>query len=326
MKQFLCATSCALLLLVSCGESSGTPTDTTPAEDSSAVQDTTQETDSALPHDSADTAQTPDTATPQDDTEINDTETSDHDVQADPQFALKEKVAGVWAQKLFLTANATAPVVSKVTTETTKLLRVLIENKNGVLTSSYTVCDLQTNTGTDLVKTIFTKAFKEKFTIVKSTQFKNPKEEITLTGTAADNYTITLNKWYELRGIQMTDPENDLMPDKKNNGNADPRIFDQDEDSKPGMTLKFQGVVTGDLYGAMRSYMILASKSTTAERIEGSVEWAEEDYVIDATAELLKSERTITPILDKSNFVMVKQPDTITCDEIIKNKDTIFGN
>lgn len=322
-----------VFFMTACGEGTtpkndaASTADTANTQDTAALNDTAGTQDNSQP-DTVDTVvtdkETVDNAV-SDETAGEDIENSDADVISDPLLGLKKKITGVWAQKYFLTAKATAPVVSQVTTKTQKFTKLTITRNpdTGKLETNYNVCFLETDTGTDLVKTIFTQGFKEKFTVFKSPQFKDPKDEIEITGDESQ-LSFKLNKWYEVRGIHMTDPENDSMPEK-GSGASDARIFDQDEDGHPGMSLKFQGVVTGDIYGAMRSYMILTSTTGSAQRIEGSVDWAEEDFVIEVTAPLLGSDRVISPNLAESNFVMVKVADNMTCDEIIAQKDTLFN-
>ena len=127
-----------------------------------------------------------------------------------------------------------------------------------------------------------------------------------------ENGSFKLNRDYELRGANMENPATESMISDKN----DPRIFDQDEDNDLGFTFY-------NFAGVQRLSHVFTGTVKNDNKIEGNVEWSEEDFIF-ATSNSSSVLRTYVTDSEKSVFQLVKVNDSITCDELLEKTDEIF--
>ena len=102
-------------------------------------------------------------------------------------------------------------------------------------------------------------------------------------------------QWERIRsglvlGAQLDDPLNDPLPSEE----SDTRVYDQDMDGNPGVTLSVSGLVEGDIYTVIR-YVDTLSGSITSEGVwEGVTRDETEQLIIGASQDVLKV--NVTPV------------------------------
>ena len=343
-KHYLFIAVAALFLFTACGD------DTTAKPDNSALPDETVTDTAAADETVTDTAGTddiqnegetaddativPDDATDTEPTDdiLTDEEPTDNDVAVDP---LVQHLVGVWAQKVELFADGNVPVVNEVVLRTDKIVRIVIKEEGGkaVLESRPQTCYMETvivegNAIAKTIKTYFPEKFRNYFFYIPPEELKDPKSTLEYSGTP-DNFSFKMNKWWEMRGAYFQgengttpfDIETEMITDKN-----DPRIFDHDEDGKPGQTFEISSsIASGLIWGVIKSYMEVTSTSGAGDRIEGSSLWQQYEMVIDVDNSLFAGDRTITPHTEGNTMVMVKPADqTMDCAAIDAQKDTLF--
>ena len=124
-------------------------------------------------------------------------------------------------------------------------------------------------------------------------------------------------------GAQIDDPLNDLLPSEEN----DDRIYDQDMDGNPGVTLNISGLVEGDIYAVVR-YVDTISGSVTSEGVlEGVTRDETEQIMIGASSELLKINVAPVAIDDPALNVAVaiSIPADAGCSEVIDTLNVHFA-
>ena len=132
-------------------------------------------------------------------------------------------------------------------------------------------------------------------------------------------------RYVEVRGATLEDPLNDPLPTDLD----DPRIFDQDGDGSPGMTvvIKLLGILSEKIYVVQRVQYALSGIVISPDRIEGSVDWSDEQIVLDATSSMLMAESSSSPDPDptKHVFIMLRVQEDWTCEGLREQWREVFG-
>lgn len=120
----------------------------------------------------------------------------------------------------------------------------------------------------------------------------------------------------EVRGAAVGDPACDSLPTEED----DPRVWDQDADGHPGLTVNVTvaGLVSGETYVVQRLQFSLVGKLVDCDTISGSMSWTSEQNVIAASNPLLLASYTYDPHPDptRSVFVMRRADPSWTCETI----------
>lgn len=125
-------------------------------------------------------------------------------------------------------------------------------------------------------------------------------------------------------GVKLDDPFNDGLPTAPD----DPRLSDDDQDGKPGVTVEIYHpmVGSGEVYIAQRSIVSLEGEVLPDGMVRGYVRTAPNMFRIDGNRWWLKIDSPQRPHPDPkmSPFVMVEMPARATCDDVLAQKDTLF--
>lgn len=145
---------------------------------------------------------------------------------------------------------------------------------------------------------------------------------ITVTANGA-GFDIATDEGVTTRGVNLADPAGDAMP----TASDDSRIFDQDVDGKPGISLIIQGFLQGELYVIHRHRASLTGALESDTRISGRTAWTTDQVILGSTPPELAAQdpkpRT-HPDPSKSTFVMVKAIDGDDCASLNAKRDTLF--
>jgi hypothetical protein len=270
--------------------------------------------------DTGDTGNTGDTATD----EENDTEVEDEDIYVDP---VKAKFIGTWAQKIILKSVSSTSLAKNVPSVTTRYViseikldndgNLTLDRKNGIM------CRTDNRTG-DSALNKGVVGFNEpnsKFNTIyhfwKPSQIPGqetvPDIEVSVVG---EDIFFKTNKEWELRGANMTNPSTEEMPKKDD----DARIFDHDVDTKAAFTITFSGFVNGPIYYVQRLTAIFDGKLVSEGKIEGNVDWTDEQYAHQSTPNItIKGQKTTITNTEKSVFQFVKVDDSMDSAALVAN-------
>jgi len=241
--------------------------------------------------------------------------------------AVKAKFIGTWAQKIILKSTSSTSLVMNVPSVTTRYIiseikldndgNLALDRKSGIM------CRTDNRTG-DSALNKGVVGFNEpnsKFNTIyhfwKPSQIPGqetvPDIEVTDNGT---DILFKTNKEWELRGANMTNPSTEELPKK----DEDAKIFDHDVDTKAAFTITFSGFVNGPIYYVQRLTAIFDGKLVSEGKIEGNVDWTDEQYVHQSTPNItLKGQKTTITYKDKSVFQFVKVDDNMDCATLIAN-------
>ena len=256
-----------------------------------------------------------------------DSETQDEDTAVDPLLA---PFVGTWAQKIILKSVSSTSLAKNVPSVTTRYILVNMSIKDGKLSidrKDGIMCQTDNETGDSFLNEGIV-GFNEpnsKFNTIynfwKPSQIpgqeSTPDVNITKEG---EKVKFVTNKEWELRGANMTNPAAENMV----NADNDPRIFDHDGDTKAAFTITFSGFVNGPIYYVQRLTAIFEGEVVAENKIEGHVDWTDEQYAHSSTPNATKGQKTTVTDKEKSVFQFVKVADTMTCSELIAQKATLF--
>jgi hypothetical protein len=221
--------------------------------------------------------------------------------------------SGAWAMKQVTADIATMPIIGERTRTITSLLRVKIEKDEASFLVRETLCATTIDDGSMLVSTTIPKSFLLSVETVMRTARLEPVE------TSGEAPVRIVFAWSsQVLGARLDDPENDPLPTDP----SDPRVFDQDGDGNPGMTVKVavMGMIKGDVYVVQRNRNRLIGTVTSPDTIEGQIEWENEQVVLGASSSWFETEAQGArhPDPERHVFIARRIDDSIDCSEIAK--------
>ena len=225
-------------------------------------------------------------------------------------------VSGAWAEMQVYPEFSTLPLVGEVARTSTVLLLVTMEQTGSSLIMRETYCSTKIDNGTAVASTAIPTAFLRSLGQTAKPAFLD----------ASGTITRFTQPWYtEVRGARLDDPERDALPTDA----GDPRVFDQDGDGKPGLTVHVSAlfIFTGDVYVVQRVRYRLEGVVVTPDRIEGLIEWTTEQITLGATSSLFEGELPgrPDPVAEHSTFVLVRIDSAWTCEDILARRVEVFG-
>ncbi len=224
-------------------------------------------------------------------------------------------LSGAWAGRKVLSDSVTFPLVGDLTRTTTLVQRLMIEQTGNALTISGTYCAADFDNGPPLTTTI-DPAFVRSLDAVS----------VAASLDASSTPTRFAQSWStELHGVRLDHPETDPLPTSA----SDPRVFDQDGDGRPGITVHAcaLGAITGDVYVVERLRTRLEGEVVNPDWIEGRIEGTVEQVVLRATNALFLGAIVShpDPVSAHSYFVLQRIEPAWTCEEIVDHRASLFG-
>ena len=232
-----------------------------------------------------------------------------NDLDQDTISSTDGKLSGRWAQKTQLSGIAEVPVLGFQRTDTIGLALVDIYTEFDSNWATVKNCQTSIERDDDIVTTDIPQAFIDSLPVY-------------FRGVFVSENTIKFSKMVELNGINLKDPLNDLLPTDPN----DERIYDQDLDGHPGVTVFVNGLVSGQIHLIQRTITDL-SGSQNGRTIEGQVRWRIDESILGTDQPLLSMGAPITPNPnpDLSRFQLIKVSDELTCAELIESEGSLFN-
>ena len=339
------AAICAVIFFVSCGDSSSTENDNNGGNntgDNDSENENGDNTDSGKEDEEENNVSETDTETPDNTpSEPEDTEVNDNEPDEEPEPAtcdlselseLEQEFVGTWAQKIILRSKSSTTLAKNVPSVTTRYIVAEIRPdancKLDFNKKANQICRTDNRTGDNIANKGVVK-FNEpdsKFNTIfhhwKPADLPGHEGEAYLEiAEESGEKTFKLNKDWELRGANMTDPSTEDMVANKN----DARIFDHDGDGNAAFTIKFNGFVSGPMYYVQRLSHVLTGKVVGEGKIEGNVEWTDEQFAHpDTPNATLKGQKTTVTDTSMSVFQLVKVDDSMDCATLLENADSIF--
>ena len=331
MKKFMIsiAAICAVIFFVSCGGNSST-------KDDNEGGNNTEDNNGG--NDGGETSEDGNNGSETGEGDNNGGETNDGDNnggdnnESDP--SLYEKFIGRWAAEIILHSDSVAAGMDAPSITTRYILVDFYVNDKGQLDMNKVdnkLCSTENRTGKKGALSAGNVLFNEsKFNTIfwHWKPYEIPGRENTPYVEVAQNgneISFKLNKDYELRGAcKQKEDCNPAAVDNNGDewfvsGKDDQNIFDHDGDGKDAFTLGFKGSIasTGDMYYVQKLWHIFEGKLVADDKIEGNVEWHDDQLVVGASNPTLKSDKKTTTSKEKSIFQFRKVADDMDCDTLL---------
>jgi hypothetical protein len=125
-----------------------------------------------------------------------------------------------------------------------------------------------------------------------------------------------------VRGAKLTDVANEPLPTTSD----DPRVFDQDLDGKPGVTVQVKGLLDGQIWLVQRGWQ-KGGCTLAGTWCDGLLAWGDEQKILGADNPILKNPNPtkVHPDATQSFFRSTRiQPGT-TCADILAQRAQLFA-
>jgi hypothetical protein len=209
------------------------------------------------------------------------------------------------------------PLLGERTRTASSLVLLDVHQDGLVLSAQGSACSTTIDNGTTLVKTEIPEAFI----------LSLPQAIWTATLETSEEGLRFVRPWVtSVSGARLEDPENDPLPTSAD----DPRVFDQDGDGKPGLTVRVSvlGLISGEVYVVQRDRSRLSGTVVSNDAIDGLVEWTSEQSVLGASNPFLVggTAARIDPVPEHSFFRARRISEATTCADLLETAQTLFGN
>lgn len=203
-------------------------------------------------------------------------------------------LAGRWAQLFVTTSESRAPVIGTVRSTTRTVLIADIVQRDTRLEIETRVCDIDIRSNAP-VDTIIPRRFIDALRPVRTTAWLSE---------ASRGWTITRWSHVDPIGVRLDDAWSDPLPSRAD----DPRVFDQDGDGHPGVTVQVRGLIDGEIYVIQRGWSEMRDVRVDADTIRGTVRWGMDQSVVGASRWLLDSQPPTWPVRDDAlNYVVLER-------------------
>jgi hypothetical protein len=222
---------------------------------------------------------------------------------------------GSWVMLQVYPQIATIPRVGEVAQASYVVQRVEIEQEGETLSMVDTYCFTIVDSGTSLVRTEIPAAFMASL---------SPGVRTATVTEQAGEFLFSQPQYVEVRGAHLQDVDNDELPVSPD----DPRVFDQDGDGNPGMSVSVTifGLIGGETYVVQRVRYALSGKVVAEDRIEGAVDWSDEQNILGVSNPVLQADASTVPDPDPSKhiFIMIRADVGWTCEWLQANWIEVF--
>jgi hypothetical protein len=213
----------------------------------------------------------------------------------------QEDLSGTYIMFEQTTSVTELPVLKDVTAKMRATTLVNLSHDGNSLRGQGKLCDLHIESSTDLISTEFPAAFKRSLPpIALNLRLRGEGNSMKVTQATATS----------VLGVKLKDQQKEPLP--KNTD--DPRVYDQDGDGHPGMTVKVDGIVSGEVYVIQRTTTRLLGERIGAS-FRGQVIFKNEQKVVGASSVMLNRSPNPKPDLSQSFFRLEKVSPALGCSD-----------
>ncbi|MBN1946524.1 MAG: hypothetical protein JW797_12695 [Bradymonadales bacterium] len=230
------------------------------------------------------------------------------------EIELPFDLSGTWAHKEWSSTFSVVPIVGQIETITTSFLRAELQQIGSHIVMTVEDCGMFSDTSTQLSRFFIPEPY---------IRAMEPGTRHAVVTPQDGGYRLRQYRFLRLLGIDLEDPAHDPLPGNED----DPRIFDDDGDGHPGLTVRVEGVISGDIYVLQRNWNELCGTVVSPDHMEGYLRWAAEQQVLGASNFLLNSnpESMPNPDPEEHRFIHRRIDPSMTCADIVRDQEQIFG-
>jgi hypothetical protein len=229
---------------------------------------------------------------------------SSHEEKAEDAL-WERRFSGLWSLIQIIITETKVPVVGTLTAKTEIVSLYSLSFREQRLSGKGKLCSMTVDSGTNLVETRFPAAFLR--------SLPRPEFNARLIR-KKDEWHLYQEKRYMVVGAKLKDNRADRLPDKA----SDPRVFDQDGDGNPGVTVRIDGIASGDIFVTQRTWTELTGRLQAPGRFSGKIGYGNEQVILDATSWYLKHPLQMKPSNDRSRFYLIRMNRSATCQDAVR--------
>ncbi len=217
----------------------------------------------------------------------------------------RRRFSGRWAMLQILTTVSELPVLGRIYAKTRVVTLHELQYREQRLAGKGKLCRMLVDSGTARVKTVLPKAFLR--------SLPRPVFDAALFSKGG-RWVLRQGRRHIVVGARLRDRVVGSLPTDA----GDPRVVDQDADGRPGVTIRIDGLVKGDIYVTQRNWSELTGELRAPGRFEGRIEFGNEQNILGATSWVLKHPPRAKPVPDRSHFHLVRMRKNARCDEALQ--------
>lgn len=198
------------------------------------------------------------------------------------------------------TTVAEVPIVADVVARTRAISLQRLRARGDRLEGQGTLCHLEMESSSSLVKTEFPPAFRRALPPVRTDARLEKQGDVLFFRQAKQTLVV---------GARLSKPDEPLPTQAD-----DRRVFDADGDGRPGVTVRISGIVSGDIHLVQRSTSRLSGAKTKGG-FRGRIEFQSEQSILSATSSFLESAPEAKPDWSQSFFQLEKVSDSASCED-----------
>jgi len=236
----------------------------------------------------------------------------DEDAATDTDETAVPEVEGVWAQVLVYGAINDIPAVGQMPGTTTTIQRITVQRSWTSLSMMAEPCAIEIDNGTPVIQTIVPDAF------LASLGVSDRLGALSLEG---GQWRFVQESKLQLRGVKLDAPQTEALPVEA----SDPRVWDQDADGHPGVTIRIAGMTDGEVYLVQRDIHALDG-TVQGDRIDGLADWSTEQVVLGSDNPILDMQTASAkdPNAALSYFRSTRIEPNMDCVAILAQREQLF--
>lgn len=211
--------------------------------------------------------------------------------------------SGRWVMVQKTVTVADVPVVGEIRSTTRAVVLYTLDHQGDKLRGAGELCELDIDSGSTMIRTVLPDAFKR--------SLATPKLDAVLKQ-EGPQLRLRQGRTWSVVGAKLEDPSREALPTSA----SDARVYDQDKDGKPGVTVRVEGIVSGEIYVVQRSWSELEAVMREDDLFKGYVRFNQEQVILDATKKMLKKPPNSRPDLNRSVFQLKRVDSDATCASI----------
>ncbi|MEM6789421.1 MAG: hypothetical protein AAF715_18010 [Myxococcota bacterium] len=224
----------------------------------------------------------------------------------------KRDLGGKWVVASVTTTVAKVPVVGKIYAKTNTVVLHDLKQDGQRLRGGGQLCRLDIDSGSKFVDTKLPEKFKK--------ALPPPFFDGVLTENDEGEATVRTGRRLVVMGARLAKPSRDDLPRDA----EDKRVVDQDRDGNPGVTISIDGIVSGDIHVATRSWTRFLGSVQSDRAIRGKVFFDQEQSILGTTTSMLDEPPETKPVPNKSWFRMVRVANDFNCGDARRMTDDWF--
>ena len=215
-----------------------------------------------------------------------------------------DDLSGRYVQVQHRTLSVQVPVIGAFDMTTRVVSIHDVEHRGSRLRGGGTLCAVDIDNATKLVTTVLPKALQRVL----------PPPTIDARLIEVDGeLRLVSSKQTIVVGADLDDEQRDDLP----LSSRDERVVDDDGDGKPGVTVRIDGMVSGDMYVVQRTWTKLIG-TQKGDGFRGRLVFGTDQVVLGATSSRLEDPPKAKPLATKSTFTLQPIAANMSCKDAVE--------